>query len=229
MKKIINLIGLAMLIFFVSCEEDTENISFETNYATFEMTGDNPLIVPIGTFTEPGIKAMAGEEEIEVNISSDLDKDKVGIYTITYSATNPDGFGASTSRTVIVYDPEAPDTDLPGIYTSNVVRTEADGSNPRPFNELTVTLTKFLPGIYYVSDFLGGYYDQGANYGSVYAMTGYITVNTDNSLRLLSSYVAGWGDGLENFYNASYDPLAGSITWKSVYAGADIFTVTLNK
>jgi hypothetical protein len=128
---------------------------------------------------------------------------------------------------VIVYDPAAPATDLSGAYISGVVRTEADGSSPRTYNNLAVTLTKTAPGIFQATDLLGGYYALGLNYGSAYAMTGYIALNNDNSLTLLVSYIPGWGDGLESFSSGSYNPATQSLTWKSVYAGSDIFTVTL--
>lgn len=228
MKTTIHILGLAALIFLAGCEKETEGISFETNYATFEMTGDNPFIFAMGTaYAEPGIKAIAGEEELEVNAISDVDTSKPGVYTVNYSAINPDGFEASTSRMVIVYDPNAPATDLSGTYVSGVVRTEPDGSTPRAYNNLSVTLTRTAPGIFQVTDLLGGYYALGLNYGSAYAMTGYIAFNNDDTFTLLDSHVSGWGDGLESFSSGSYNPATESLTWKSVYADSDIFTVTL--
>jgi hypothetical protein len=85
------------------------------------------------------------------------------------------------------------------------------------------------PGIFYVDCLLGGYYSLGAGYGSTYAMTGYIMLNSDNTLSLISSYVSGWGDGLEDFFDGVYDPATGGLSWKSQYAGSDIFSVTLTK
>lgn len=228
MKTTIHILGLAALIFIAGCEKETEGISFETNYATFEMTGDNPFIFAMGTaYAEPGIKAIAGEEELEVTADSDVDTSKPGVYTVNYSATNADGFEASTSRMVIVYDPNAPTTDLSGTYVSGVIRTEADGSTPRAYNNLSVTLTKTAQGIFQVTDLLGGYYALGLNYGSAYAMTGYIALNNNNTFTLLDSYVSGWGDGLQSFSAATYNPVAKTMTWKSGYAEGDIFTVTL--
>jgi len=230
MKKIINLMGLAILTLFVSCEKDTEDISFETNYATFELTEGTPYALPLGTpYTEPGVKAMAGDEELEVTtISNNIDETKLGGYSVVYSATNPDGYPATTTRTVGVYSPDAPDTDISGTYVSNMFRTNMTGVVQRSFSGLSVEITKIAPGIFHVSDFLGGYYEQGIGYGSAYAMTGYVALNSDNTLTLLSSHISGWGDSLDYLADATYNPETGIISWKAAYVGSYIFNVTLN-
>lgn len=230
MKKILSIVGIACLSLFVSCEKETEGISFETNYASFELTGENPYNLPVGTaYVEPGVKAREGDKELQVTTSNNINHNKLGIYTVNYSATNSDGYIASTTRTVAVYNPAAPSTDFSGTYVCNMFRLNADGSGRRAFDGLKIVITKVGPGIFYVTDLLGGYYDQGVAYGPAYAMTGYIALNADNSLTLLSSFVNGWGDGLEAFRDGKYDPATGTITWKSIYASGRSFNVTLNK
>lgn len=76
-------------------------------------------------------------------------------------------------------------------------------------------VTKAAPGIFYVSDMMGGYYDQKAGYGSSYAMTGYFQLLADNSLVLLSSSVEGWGDSATGFKDGKYDPATGEISLRS--------------
>lgn len=229
MKKIISIVGLACLSLFVSCEKETEGISFETHYATFELSGDNPYNLPKGTpYVEPGVKALAGTDELTVITSNNINHTTLGIYTVNYSATNSDGFEANTTRTIAVYDPSAPATDLTGAYICDMYRTNADGSGKRTFTNLDISVSKVGPGIFYVDDLLGGYYAQGIGYGSAYAMTGYLSLNADNSLTLLSSYIAGWGDGLGAFADGKYDPATGLITWKSTYANRP-FYITLKK
>lgn len=66
-------------------------------------------------------------------------------------------------------------------------------------------IKKTAPGIFKVSDFFGGYYDQRAGYGSSYAMGGYFQLLADNSLVQLSSYVPGWGDSADYCEDAVYD------------------------
>lgn len=230
MKKIINIVGLACLSLFISCEKETEGISFETNYANFTITGDNPYNLPQGTpYTEPGVTAEAGGEELEVTAVNNIDHTTLGIYEVNYSATNKDGYEAVVKRTVAVYDPSAPATDFSGVYTSNMYRTNADGSGRREFKDLSVNVTKVGPGIFYLTDLLGGYYSQGLAYGGAYAMTGYLALNADNTLTLLSSHVSGWGDGLEQLVDGKYDPATGVITFTSYYAAGRPFYVTLNK
>lgn len=230
MKKILSIVGLACLSLFVSCEKETEGISFETQYASFVLTGENPYNLPIGTaYAEPGVKATEGDQELQVVTSNNIDHNKLGIYTVNYAATNSDGYEAATTRTVAVYSPTAPATDLSGTYVCDMFRVNADGGGKRSFNGLKLVISKVGPGIFYVSDLLGGYYEQGIGYGVAYAMTGYLSLNADNTLTLLSSHVSAWGDSLEGLTDGKYDPATGQITWKSAYAGARIFTVTLNK
>lgn len=229
MKKIINIVGFACLFLFISCEKETEGISFETNYATFELTGGSPYNLPLGTaYTEPGVKAVAGGDELPVVATNDIDPSTLGIYVVNYSATNVDGYEATTTRTVAVYDPTAPATDFSADYISDMYRTNADGSGRREFLGLAVSVSKVGPGIFYVTDLLGGYYAQGIAYGDAYAMTGYLALNADNSLKLLSSHINGWGDGLGGFKDGKYDPATGILTWTSTYANRP-FYVTLKQ
>lgn len=229
MKKIISIVGLACLSLFISCEKETEGISFETNYANFELTGDNPYNLQKGTpYVEPGIKAMAGTDELTVIASNNIDHTALGIYAVNYSATNSDGFEANTTRTIIVFDPSAPATDLTGAYICDMYRTNADGSGRREYSGFPITVSKVGHAIFYVSDLLGGFYERGFGYGAAYAMTGYLSLNADNSLTLLSSHVASWGDGLGGFADGKYDPATGIITWKSTYANRP-FYITLKK
>lgn len=231
MKKIIYIVGMACLSLFVSCEKETEGISFETNYANFEITGDNPYKLPKGTaYVEPGIKATAGSDELTVSASNNINHNALGIYTVSYAATNKDGYAANTSRTVAVYDPTAPATNLSGSYNCDMYRTNADGTGKKIFNGLAISINKIAPGIFYVSDLLGGYYDQGIGYGSAYAMNGFLALNTDNSLTHLSSHNDGWNDGLGGFSDGKYDPATGLITWKSTYATRPFYiTLTLKQ
>ncbi|MBW8334915.1 MAG: DUF5012 domain-containing protein [Prolixibacteraceae bacterium] len=227
MKKIINIVGFACLFLFISCEKETEGISFETNYANFEMTGESFYNLALGTaYAEPGIIAMAGEDELSVTASNNIDHTTVGIYEVNYSATNADGFGAATSRTVAVYDPSAQAIDFSGDYISDLYRTNGDGTGRIEYSGFSISISKVAPGIFYVTDLLGGFYEKGYAYGVAYAMTGYIALNADNSLTLLSSHVNSWGDGLGGFKDGKYDPTTGIITWTATYGGRP-FYVTL--
>lgn len=235
MKKYIYLFILISGLIFTSCEKkvSTEDTSRITYYVVFELEGPSLMTIPLGgTYTEPGYTATEGETDVttDVVITSDLDESSLGYYTIEYSATNVDGFDASTVRNVVVYDPAAPADDFSGSYLTDIIRTEdpsADDPNPRAYSG-ACNITKIAQGIFYVDCLLGGTYYIGYGYGPAYAMTGYLALNGDYTLSLLSSYVAGWGDGLEGFQNGEYDPGTGLLYWESIYAGSDVFAVTLN-
>lgn len=233
MKKIIlSLMVFCSALTFWSCSEDSQDPSKVTYYITYTMNGDEVMTVPVGgTFDDPGVVAMEGETDVTANvkIDSNVDTNKVGVYTVTYSATNVDGFDSSISRTVAVYDPAITE-DMSGTYTVDPAQSnrDANGSVSNFANSFTVTLTALAPGVYEVSDFLAGWYDQGSGYGSTYAAIGYCTLNGDNTITMLSSSVAGWGDSLTSLTNASYDPATSTVTWDADYAGM-LFHVVMNK
>ena len=91
-----------------------------------------------------------------------------------------------------------------------------------------MSLTQIAPGIYEISDYLGGYYEQGRGYGSAYALTGYLKLNADNTIEALTGYVAGWGDSYNSVENGIYDAATGEISFDVDYAGM-LFAVTLTK
>lgn len=232
MKKIFASL-FVLSILFTGCEKDitTEDISTITYYVTFDLAGETLVKLPMGqAYAEPGFAAMEGENDVTESVVVDgtVDENSLGLYTIDYSAENSDGYASNVTRTVIVYDPTAPETDFSGTYSTKIVRTEADGSNPRDYAG-EINITKVAQGIFYVDCLLGATYSINYGYGSGYAMTGYIALNADNSLSLLSSYVPSWGDGLEGFKNGSYNPTSGLPYWESIYAGNDTYAVTISK
>jgi hypothetical protein len=234
MKKVFNILIIFFLVLLLTgCKKEltSEGVSKLTYYVTFELVKGSLVINPKGTaYVDPGYKAMEGITEVtnKVTVDGTVNVNKVGIYELTYRATNSDGFSASVSRTVIVYDPAAPATDLTGNYLSNVSRV----SPARAFNGLSVVITKKAPGFFYVSDFLGGFYDQGSNYryGPAFALTGYMTLNPDNSLSYVSSYNAGWRDSANSLTNGVYNPATNGLSWRVSYTSSNyIFNITLTR
>jgi hypothetical protein len=150
MKKVsMALIIIMLVLVFSGCEKDltSEGVSKLTHYVTFDLTGGDFLLNPKGTaFVDPGIIAMEGTTDVSssVSVTGSVNTGTVGLYVLTYSATNVDGFPASVSRSVIVYDPAAQETDLSGNYLSDVARI----SPARAFTGLNVTITKLLPGFF---------------------------------------------------------------------------------
>ncbi|MEJ7646259.1 MAG: immunoglobulin-like domain-containing protein [Chryseolinea sp.] len=135
------------LVALAGCERDleTEGLSRITYYPVFKMEGEQWNTIAVGgTFTDPGMTATEGEQEIEVQVSGDaVDVNTPGVYTIEYTATNKDDYSVTDYRYVGVIDPTAAATDLTGQYKRTA---GAQG---------VATITKLAPGFYY-SDNVGG-------------------------------------------------------------------------
>lgn len=239
MKKIF-LYGLmfGMSVFgLTSCNDDNDELTDSrlTYYVNLEMQGDAFVQVPIGSsYTDAGCKAtMNGQDATSRIVTTGLnsiDVNTAGLYTVTYSAVNDDGFPASVSRTVAVCDPSIT-TNIAGTWTTQTgtQRIYATGT-VTPFPDYSIKITKAAPGIFYVSDLFAGYYEQRAGYGGSYACKGYLQLLADNTLVCLSNGVAGWGDSLdEGTFSGSYDPATETLTWQEDYAGSMTFYITLNK
>ncbi|KAA5548571.1 immunoglobulin-like domain-containing protein [Adhaeribacter rhizoryzae] len=191
-------------VFLFSCEKDDEtaNISRVTSYPNFSMTGEDLVVTWVGAgFTDPGVKAEAGGNDLPVTTTvsaayyitpgqtnppavqygSSFDAAKPGIYTFTYSATNEDGFAGTTTRTVIVLDKQPnPTVDLSGNYTS--------GTSPAS------VVTKVANGVFYATNFWGG--------GSTVVLDGYILtsdgINLNIPMQESQVTIYGYGKRLAN-------------------------------
>jgi len=117
-NKIIKLFSVFVILAIVSCTEEDPIESTITNFPTFDF---QPLVViEIGDSFTPGATAMEGENEIDVVISGTVNANQVGVYNVSYSATNSDGYDGSASQVVIVHDPSIVGTDVSGdIYDTN--------------------------------------------------------------------------------------------------------------
>ena len=60
-------------------------------------------------------------------------------------------------------------------------------------------------------------------------MTGYVSVDNDGNMDMLSSYVPGWGDGLDYLEDGKVDLQTGDISYNISYAGQIFMDVVLNK
>jgi len=118
MRNLIYILLLSPLL-FLSCRElDSEGVSKITYYPEIALSGEQWNVVMVGeAWTDPGAKATEGGAEIELAIGGDqVDTSTPGVYTITYSATNKDGFSAMERRYVGVITPYAASTDITGSY-----------------------------------------------------------------------------------------------------------------
>jgi hypothetical protein len=208
-------------------------ISTVTYYVTFDLTGGTTLVIPKGNpYVEPGFVATEVDWATQavktvtnkVKVTGTVDGNQVGLYTLTYSAVNADGFTSSVERKVIIYDAAAPATDISGKYSCGVRRT----SNGEAYSGLKVSITKIAPGFFYVDDFIGAFYTQGRLYGNGYNVAGYFLLNADNTITYLSTTSLAFGTALTNLANGVYTPATNIVYWDALWSGYD-FQVTLVK
>lgn len=137
-----SLLLVSFLLFF-SCDKDTEGISKVTEYATFEMEGDDFMyVLANSTFTDPGISAYEGETQLQIETKGSVNTAVPDVYVLQYSAKNSDGFAASVQRTVAVV-PAIPTEDISGQYQIvHATRT----------NKINITKNDGIVGYYHASD-----------------------------------------------------------------------------
>lgn len=177
MKKYINKIipVVFTLLAFTACEStDTEDISRITYFNDIELVGAENYIVEQGaSYSEPGAIAFEAETEVtdQVVISGNVDTSTPGLYTVKYNIENKDGFEKSITRNVFVLPADrSKSDDYAGTYTGEV----STGTH----TDVTV-ITHLGDGLYYCTDFIGGRYNIGFDYGPLYKLDGYFYVNGD--------------------------------------------------
>jgi len=224
-----------VLLGLTSCNDDKDELTDSrlTYYADLQLQGEEFMAIPVGTpFVDPGCTGtLAGEDitsQIKIEGADEVDTNSLGFYDITYTAYGSDGYPASVTRTVCVYDPSV-ETDISGEYTvqEGSYRYWFSSGATVPFSGYPVTIERVVPGIFYISDMMGGYYDVRAGYGPRYAMNGYLQLTVDNELFALSGIVPGWGDSYDDFYDGLYDPETQTVTYDMDYAGSMQFHIIL--
>ena len=234
MKKNIFYIMLLLLTSaatFTSCDDDSSaGVTRITYYPVLTLQGDATMLVDKGSaFTDPGCAAEMNGEDVssQVVVSGTVNTAKSGVYTLTYSAVNADGFSASTTRTVIVTDPNDAREGVFTSYGANSTREYNGALTPFGAN-FEVVITNNDDGTYHVSDLLGGWYSQRAGYGNNYNMVGDVTIAEDGTMTLLNSLIAGWGDSLVDF-SGKFDAATSTYTWDAEYVSSMKFHVVLGK
>lgn len=180
MKKIILTLLFASAL-LVSCESDTTaDVSKVTFYPNITVLGGNPIFVPLGTtFTDPGAVAMAGDTEIPYVTTvkgnyrggTSVDTSVADEYSVTYTATNSDGFSANNSRKVIVYKTGDLVNSIEGVYTCTISRNGVTPSAAYQ-NIKYIYIWKNANGTYEISDAFGGWYQYGRALGYSYITPG---------------------------------------------------------
>lgn len=234
MKNILLYIAVIGCFVFTSCEtEDTEDVSQITNFAVFNLEGEDEIILETGEeYVEPGASALEAGEAVEVSTSTsglfrggELDVTVPDVYSVNYSAVNKDGFVATASRTVIVAENGDLVTDLSGLYRSTVTRNGTKGS-PIEY----VLIWEKSPGVYQISDAIGGYYMYGRGYGLSYAAQGLeITVNGPGSYSFNDPIGVGAFGGDLTVTELTTDPVNKTMTLTTDWSFGYVFKVELEQ
>lgn len=149
MKKIIPVLFLAVIALFSSCKEDDINNtdtrvgeSDVTFFPILTLNGAQYMTVALnGTFTDPGVIAKEGATVIQATTTGTVNTAAAGVYKLTYTAKNKDGFTASINRWVVVYSTDA--TAQSNDFSGNYARTS---------NGSVAVWTKLAPGVYRVDN-----------------------------------------------------------------------------
>ncbi|PRY08995.1 uncharacterized protein DUF5011 [Pontibacter ummariensis] len=141
------LLLLFSAFFFCGCEKelDSEGLSRTTYFPDFTMKGEQYMSLVVGeAYNEAGVTATEEGDEIEVTAAGTVDIHTPGVYDITYTATNKDGFSSKVTRTVAVLSAaEQEGVDISGDYVYS-------SGSPK------VTVKKLAPGLYLQPNVWGG-------------------------------------------------------------------------
>jgi hypothetical protein len=216
------LFALCALV-MTSCDKKSEGLSRVTYYPSITLDGDSYMVWEKGeAFVEPGYHSELNGEDVtsQVTISGTVDVNKSGIYNLTYTTCkNEDGFDASASRTVVVLDSSSP---IEGFYMNQATSNRNGTAYGKNYEVLVIDNGD---GTVSFDDALGGWYCQRAGYGTKYAMSATIGVAADGTMTLISSFIPGWGDGLDSL-EGTFNAGSSTFNFVCVYAGSLTFTET---
>jgi hypothetical protein len=121
-------------------------ISTVTHYVVLTLKGASfQSVVENESFTDSGVTAVENGVDVDYTVSGSIDFTTPGVYVLTYTAVNKDGYPSSiTRRVAVIPSPELPGVDLSGTY------------NNLGSASLTATITKLAPGVYYTTNCWGG-------------------------------------------------------------------------
>lgn len=153
-KNLILLLSAALLVLATSCEKTSQGLTRITYYPVISLQGDNPYVVQLGeSYSEPGYTATLNGEDYtsNVEISSNVNSAVPGIYSVTYSATNPDGCSYSTTRDVYVLNPGG----VANVYLAHC------WMGARDYKGIPTVISPISDGVYEIDDMCGGFYYAG--------------------------------------------------------------------
>ncbi len=147
MKKLLLIAGVALTA-FAACKKTDDNVSkvVTVSHPAININGSKFMTINVGApFVDSGatlIDDVTGQSSvIMADTTSAVDPSTPGMYTLTYSAKNANGYGSINARYVAVTN-----------YPDN---TNIGGRFVRQSNSLAVQVTRVSRAIYRTGDFGG--------------------------------------------------------------------------
>lgn len=194
------------LLIFISCNKKDFNYPAGTvghssivYFPAVSIKGDRLIIIQQGgTYTDPGVTATLNGKDVTATPSTTVDPNTPGIYNITYTATNQQGYSASDWRTVVVIGNDVTANDFSGTY----LRTATGVTN---------TWTKTGTGQYIVDN------PGGAGVGVGYKV---VVVNYEGNKIAIPKQLAADPSGVIGVVssaNETYNATANPVTYSWVF------------
>lgn len=127
--KIINtfLIVLIVVSFFSCNKKDNFNypdgtvgISSIVYFPVVSLKGESTVIIPVGSsFQDPGVSATLNGQNVTPTVTGNVDASTPGIYWLTYTAKNSQGYSSSVGRVVIIKSANPQSPDYSGSWQRN--------------------------------------------------------------------------------------------------------------
>ena len=200
-------IPLLSLLFLAGCAKketfnntaDKVGISRVIYFPIVSLKGDRYVYLAAGSaYTEPGVNAKVGDADVPFTTEGAVNTNTAGVYTLTYTAANSDGFTSSVVRTVAVYSTDA-----------SAAANDFSGSYARSTNGSLAVWTKKAPGVYSV-------FNPGGSPGT--NLTVIVFNPTGNTIKI-PVQLANDGN-ITTSSNESYTPgNPSTYTWKMVSPG----------
>lgn len=206
-----------------SCDDDTtEGMTRITYYPTITILGESEITMKVGEeYTDEGCQVIMNGEDVtdQVITDSDVDTSTPGIYSVTYTAFNADGFSKSASRTVKVINP--------GNFSTLYLGESEYGA--RHYNGALTQILPYQGNIYYIDDLSAGFYWYGRYagyeaYGYDFHLEAYLQLNDDNSLELYYCDPAQWYWGIGmTLTSGHFDPTTGEVVMELDFDGVPFY------
>jgi hypothetical protein len=204
----------------VSCDESTDGYTRITYYPSITILGESSVVVYVGeTYVDEGcLVELNGEDATDqAIIKSTVNTSTPGIYSVTYSAVNEDGFAKSASRTVIVANQG---------HFATVYEGESQYGT-RHYYGAPIIISEHTGGNFLIDDLMGGFYFHGRypGYEPTYDFhaEAILTLEADNSITL--GTVGSWyfSSTTATITTSEYDPATGNIALVLDFGGTPFY------